>query len=390
MQKEKKVDDILQFLIVFLFLLFKYVEMWTFLVFNEIYESKFIMILLIFVGGLIAIRMKLKKNEVKKGIFWGIIFAVIVLLSKRMDFIASFFIAVTYFKNDNGDRKFIKNFFISSIILFSLTIILGITNILPSISTIRHISNEEVLYRSNLGFYGANSLFLNFYPIVLAYIVLFFNNNWKKNLFDSGVILAISLVFYEFTNCRAGMLCVIVTLIIANFINSMGNKLIKNVTKYIFPILFTISMISAIIFGVSTDNAISRLSSGRMYFWNYYIRKIKFSFFGTEAIKTLPLDNLYLQFFYIYGFVSFVLYIYFTVIASKKMIKSKKLIFLILAFSIYGFFENNIAFNFNFLVTLMLIYVLGEKENMFFIKEKSEENIDEERKSKHNSTNIQF
>lgn len=369
MLKKISVSSILRFAAVFLFLLFKYVEMWSFLITGEIYKSKIIIAMVAIIIAAISLKMKFDKRDIKKLLTTFIVFSVIVIFSKRFDLIVAFAFSVIYFNNEDGDKKFVKSFFISSAFLFITTIFLSIIGFLPSTFSTRLTESGNIINRNNLGFYGANSLFLSFYPIVISCIILYFKDNWKKNVLISLVVLILSIIFYKLTNCRAGILCIIVTLILANFMKFFRKNIFKQMAKYSFIILFIVSLVLALIFGTNTDNPISKISSGRMYFWNYYIKNVGFNFIGSEAIKTLPLDNLYLQFFYIYGFIAFALYFCFNVIANKKMVESNKLIFVIFAFSIYGFFENNIAFNLNFLITFMLIYVLGNKNNMFFTKE---------------------
>ena len=56
-------------------------------------------------------------------------------------------------------------------------------------------------------------------------------------------------------------------------------------------------------------------------------------------------------------------------IVSKKMLNSRKLIFIILSFAFYSFFENNISFSYNFLIVLQLLYFVNPKMKFLEIEE---------------------
>ena len=357
MTKKINFFNVLRFLIVFLFLLFKYIEMWSFLFNDNFYKSKAIIFILIGISVILCLRIKLPRKLLKKIVFLGFLSLLMTILSRTIDFMVSFIFSVLYCTVDNGDKSFLKHFLISASTLFVLTILLSVLGILPQITSVRY-SNGIYISRNNLGFYGANSLFLCLYPIIISYIVLNFKVKKNKDIIITLCITIFSIIFYKYTNCRAGIVCVLFILVLSNFDKVLDNNSFKKFMKYYFMIFFIISLLLTVKFGTTTDNVISTLSSGRTYYWNYYVKNVGSSMTGTEPIKGYPLDNIYLYNFYINGIICFVCYFIITLLSAKEMVRSKKLLFILVAFAIYGFFENNSAFHINFMLTIQLLYII--------------------------------
>ena len=363
-------SDLLNFFVVFLAILYRYIDMWSYSLNNHTEQSIGVILLIITVVCMIIFRLRVKKNHMNKIILAGIICIVMYLITKSTNFLILYLFVIAFSNDHDGDEKFLKYFFISSIFLFCVTLFLNSIGFLPNNIIVR-IENGEYTYRSNLGFYGANSLFLCMYPIIVSFLALYYVDKklTKKKILIFLTILVLSVYFYEKTDCRAGILSVFFVLTLCNCKKLYSYKITKFIAKYYYVIFLVISLFCALYFGNTTTTILNRLSSGRMYYWNYYIRNTGLSFFGTPAIQGIPLDNLYLHLLYVYGMVFTILYLFVIFIVSKKVLNSRKLIFIILSFAFYSFFENNISFSYNFLIVLQLLYFVNPKMKFLEIEE---------------------
>ena len=87
----------------------------------------------------------------------------------------------------------------------------------------------------------------------------------------------------------------------------------------------------------------------------------------------MPLDNAYLTYLYDYGIICFILFAYITLVSQKSISKNKYILLAFLVFVIYGMFENNFIYHYNFILTLQMIYIIGIKDSCTLIKEESSE-----------------
>lgn len=361
-----KKNQFYTYMITFLLILFKYIEVWSYS-FNKIFfKSKTIFLISIFLSVLIIINSKFKKKELKNVIFIGVLCLIVTFLSKSIDYIISYLMVILYLNIKNGDMKYIKSILCFSGFLFFLTIFLSFFDILPSFE-IKRIVNNQIITRTNIGFYGANSLFLFFYPLVISFFILNFKEDKKIKIKYSLLVLLLSYIFYRYTNCRTGMLCIFVVTILYNISWIFQKKYIRFIIKNYYIILFLVSIFCALKFN-AYNNTLNIISSGRFYFWNYYISKVKYSLFGITPFKNIPLDNAYLYNYYFYGIISFFICWYLSLKPFQNKHIDNKLFFITFAFGIYGFFENNIGYVFSFLPFYQLYTII----NNFKYKEKEE------------------
>lgn len=360
MKKKINKEQITRFFIMFLLILFKYIEVWSYLFTKEFFKSKFIVGVAIVMIIIIIAKIKIPKNKFLKILKSALICVGITLLTKSVDYIVFFVLSILYFQIKDGDKKFIKHYLLSTFILFVVTIILSLLGILPSF-TITRIVNNEIVTRYNLGFLGANSLFMFFYPIVISFLYLKFNSHKSKKILYSIVIFLITFIFYNYTNCRTGMLCIFLIIIVYLNSSKLNYKVIRFLLKYYYIIFFIISIIFALNFN-AYDDILNRLSSGRFYYWNYYIQNVGYSFFGTSPIKGIPIDNIYISSLYYYGLISTILCFIVSLLPYKNKTIKNEYYFIVLAFSTYGFFENNVAYVYNFLTFFQLYYYINSKK----------------------------
>ncbi len=295
---------------------------------------------------------KLPKKELLKYVV--LIFSVLILTfqSSGIDFVIPLLYAI-YFKN-RDIKSILKYILISSIIMFSLTILLANLNLVSSV-TMNRLENGIVLTRNSLGFIHVNSAFMHFFIIA---VLLFLFVNKKKIL----VIFILFVAFYLYTQtyCRTGLFC---TILFAAFILLIPKKIQKKMVKngQFFFLIFTIlSFILAFMFG-KNSGVLDELVSERFSNWYGCITNYSLvNFSGVDSI--FYLDNIYINMIYNYGIISYLLYFLLYFISFKK-IDNYKIKIILLFFLIYGLFESNHVFYINCSLFVLIYYFINYKEN---------------------------
>ena len=365
--------SVLLFLLVFLAILFKYLSMWSYLILGNFKTSLPLFLVIIALFFVLISNLKVLKKNFKKMLLLGIGGVIITVMTSSIDYAIACLFAIVFSISKDGDKKFVKYFFISSIILFILTILMSVMGILPENNSIRRV-NGETLVRANLGFTGMNTVFLCFLPIVLSFFILYEKKFEKKKLLVIIITFFISYVLYKATLCRTGFYCSLIMLLLFFFVDNIHNsKIISVLVKYSYIILLIISIGIAIIYGSTYENSVNMILTGRPYYWNYYISNYQLSLTGIDILNTMPLDNAYLTYLYDYGIICFILFAYITFISQKSISKNKYILLAFLVFAIYGIFENNFIYHYNFMLTLQMIYIIGIKDSCTLIKEESSE-----------------
>ena len=365
--------SVLLFLLVFLAILFKYLSMWSYLILGNFKTSLPLFLVIIALFFVLISNLKVLKKNFKKMLLLGIGGVIITVMTSSIDYAIACLFAIVFSISKDGDKKFVKYFFISSIILFILTILMSVMGILPENNSIRRV-NGETLVRANLGFTGMNTVFLCFLPIVLSFFILYEKKFEKKKLLVIIITFLISYVLYKATLCRTGFYCSLIMLLLFFFVDNIHNsKIISVLVKYSYIILLIISIGIAIIYGSTYENSVNMILTGRPYYWNYYISNYQLSLTGIDILNTMPLDNAYLTYLYDYGIICFILFAYITFISQKSISKNKYILLAFLVFAIYGIFENNFIYHYNFMLTLQMIYIIGIKDSCTLIKEESSE-----------------
>ena len=135
-------------------------------------------------------------------------------------------------------------------------------------------------------------------------------------------------------------------------------------------LLFTIcSILLAVFFGDNRTNIISRLLSGRPFFWDYYIENgTMFTFLGNNRVSNMFLDNFYLYLLVQLGIIGYLIYFVIYYSSLKKLSKNYKYLIIATVFLIYGLFEANV--------------IIGSIQFLFAIQIKSiiENKLDEKEK----------
>lgn len=243
---------------------------------------------------------------------------------------------------DEDNEEIIRIIFKSLVLIFVITIILGIFNILPISETYRTIEGEAQI-RNSLGFPNANAAFAYFVPIVLSGIYLY-----KGSKKFTIIVLASSIAIYSFTMCRTGFYLVLGILLI-NLIIRKKNSIGLN--KNTFLICFFVSILLAVLFGTTKYNHVNEFLSFRPWY-GYQFLKQGLLGLGAGIPKNMILDNLYLKLLANYSIVGIGMYYYIYNYGIKLCSKDKYLLFAMIFFTIYNIFEAMTIGNFVLIIFL--------------------------------------
>lgn len=360
-----KPKNLILFIIVFVALFLKYFSMWNYLFIGKFETSTIIIALFILVSFISILSYKIRKKDLKKVVYLLIMGGIIVFINPKFDFLVAIIFAIIFSVEENGDKKFIKYYFINSLILFICTIFLYLIGVLPSNDSARVI-DDGVLTRYSFGFAGINILFLCLMPIFTSFMIYKQEYVITKKVKVSFMIFLISLLFYKITLCRTGFLIAIILILVNLITNKINSNKYEKYIKYSYFVLTILS-----IFIASKYLQFERLNeilSDRLYFWNKYITMYNISLFGKPIIKGFPLDNVYLTHLYIDGIIISALYIIINFSVAKKMSKNKMISLVFILFSLYGLFENNYSYQYNFILILEMIYFIDIDKSQKLLK----------------------
>ncbi len=350
--KKISVLNCLYFLIIFISISFQYLEM----LFN-IPQLYFVFLIgITFVVALFCGFSKIMKKKIVIKIFIiGFLCLILSFLTGLLHFIIPFLLAIVFVKKES--KILIKHYFIASLVCFSLVLLFSFVGVLESDIYYRLYDGEYVL-RNSLGFSGVNAVFIHFFPIVISYIYLY-----GLNKISFGFILGISLVLYNFTHTRTGLLTLLITISLLNFKKVI--KVIEKINfKYLMIVFFIGSVLLALFFG-EIGNILNDATSNRFLYWNDYLSGINFGSIMSSNIVDYPVDNLYLIYFFESGIIVGIgIYILYYYLFSKVKLSSSEKLF-ILPFLIYGMFESTVAFYIN-PVFMLLVYkfIKGESHEV--------------------------
>ena len=233
-------------------------------------------------------KIKLKKKEIIKLMFFVIIGLYSAFIIQSMDLLIAIIGAIGFLKYDS--KEFIKKFLISSVICYVSIIVLYLLKIIPD-NPLVSIRNGEIITRVSLGFGHVNQVFLYLLPIQLCLYALYGNN--KKLI--SVLIFITSTILYIFSGCRTGYYTSIIFLIICNFPRIMKYKITNKIMVFLFLIFTILSVVICTKYGANGANKINEILSLRPYYINQYLEQydlitLKGGYFNRE----IPLENMYI------------------------------------------------------------------------------------------------
>lgn len=350
----KKLKRFLDFLIIFLGVMLKY--------FDFMFKISKIYIYVYFAILIFLVILSFKDYKETKWQFLKIIlitFGILIITfeSSGIDFVIPLMYALYYRKNDI--KVVLKYILYSSIVMFSLTIILANFNVIQSLALTR-LDNGLVVLRNSLGFSHVNAVFFHFYIIAML-LYVFLDNKYILSI----IILFISYYIYNKTFCRTGMICICTFLIFNLFSSKKLKSILAKYGRNLFLIMTIVSFILAFLYGAS-NNKIDILVSYR--FSNWYKTIINYKLISFTGINSAYyLDNLYLNLIYNYGFISYILNLslyYF----GYNLIDDDKLKLTLIFFLIYGLFESNHVFYINYSLFVLLYYSINKFRQGGFVK----------------------
>ena len=213
------------------FILYKYILMW--LRVPNIYTN-LIIIGLVSLSFLILMQKKFSRIEIIKVIILFLFGCVTYYNSTMIDIFVATIFAMLYARDKDGIKDFIKIFTYTSIILYVITIILFLLGFLGNVASQRYV-NEYLVERNSLGFMHVNAPFLHFVPIALGLIYINREKSAVHKFITIIVVDIISIVIYNYTLSRTG----VIIIIILNMIMIFQKYILDNkVTKYIFKYAF--------------------------------------------------------------------------------------------------------------------------------------------------------
>lgn len=315
--------------------------------FTLLYIYLFILIILVFIC---IYRKKINKNELGRIVIFGVIATYFIVMYSEQNFLISYLLSLICLKKENSD--FIKSFFVSSTICYSLTIFLHIVGFLPNVTMIRLVDGEY-LQRLSLGFSHPNNVFLYWLPIVLSGYYLFHD---KKMFYLISIIL--SCILYKFSYCRTGFYVILIFLVLSLLCKNIKMNSFKNIVPLFFVVLTVISVFIAYKYGYNYSNKISEALSGRPYFWNYYLQNGKLiSLFGKNKIEGMYLDNFYIYMLVQLGLIGYTIYFILYYNSIKILKKDIRYLVIIFTFLLYGMFEANVIIG-----SVQFMFVIQLKE----------------------------
>lgn len=284
-----------KFILVFLSIFLKYSQF----LFNH---SKIIIYLyfaiLLFFSILNISNIKIRKKTLLNIVLVSLNLLFLTLLTSSLDFAIPILFYLLFY-NENKE-KLLKYILYSSIFCFILTLLLSFTGLIDSSISYRLV--DGVLYtRNSLGFQTVNAPFLHLFPIIILSFCL-----CKNYKFLNIIYIIILLILYRFTNCRTGLICIIICLLLFNFIKNVNLNKYEKISKYSFFIFTILSVTLACFFGENLE--INSLVSSRFSFWNHYLNNSSnYSLFGINLIENMAIDNLFLNFLFRYGIIGYLL-----------------------------------------------------------------------------------
>lgn len=289
-------------------------------------------------------KMKFDKKKILKMITLMLILVILYFYSQDTTIFQLFLIAfglifidiTEFFKTDLKIKLFL---------IFTL-ILLYFFNIVDSPDFYR----ENGLYRYTLGFQHPNILGTYIMILIFQIYYLYF----PKKLDVKFIVLQILSILFEIFVCNTKSCCIILIIFFIYYIFSNIKRFELKPNKkiiYIFenlPIIFSVvSFLLVFLYSLNIDfmNDINKFLSYRIYYYKLYFDEIKLSLFGNDMNNfqsNVALDNSYIYLLLKFGFIQFIIIIYYLKNILKNAIyNNKNMIVVIMALLlIYGIIES--------------------------------------------------
>lgn len=362
--KRRKLSDSLEFVIIFVAILYRYLGIWGFIDSNIRYLIFFpFMIATVF---LILWKKKFQKKEFEKILIILLFSVYIFFSSNEIDLIISLMMALIFLKED-GDKSLIKNYFIISTIFFIITIILYQSGILIGRDTIRNLDGN-IINRQSLGFGNVNTPFMYLLPILIGINLLYFTKN-NKLLLYTIICGIVSFIIYKLTDSRTGVF-IIIFYLLCLWINKYNPKFFSKRKTTVFLFICIGITIGFTIYGKDINSFLNRMLTNRPYIINNYFSS------GFPPIlwgkMVVSLDNTYAWLLYVNGIIATCIYIWIFFKSTKKIGNNSKINLLIVVYLLYFIFERVLIYATNFIIVIQIMYIITNHKEMLWLEKEEE------------------
>lgn len=362
LKKIKKLD-VLQFIEIYLIVLYKYLLSYN-------YRNSFTLYSLIILSGIIfLIIIFIKRKEILlKDI---IIFSILISLSlitvytlTSVNFIFPLMIAMSFYNED--PKKIAKYYFWALTICFIMTLSLNAINVLPDRNLSRLVNGNSMI-RYSLGFMNTAFVMLYYIFICLAFYCAY---GYSKEFIITSLFFGIAL--YCLCLSRTGLISLIIFELLVLLLNKNW-KFINKILSWIVPHLFHILLIFVIIITVLSQmydmSAFNSFLSGRIDFnLQLYEEGYFYNLFGTRKELGIPLDNYYLYPLVKMGIIGCIFYTSFNFLGLFKLRKFNYLMIIESIILIYGLGDSNVVVSsINFMLSIQAMTLINSK-NKYLIE----------------------
>lgn len=329
--------------------------------------------------ALYVLNMLLKKYTIKEFLILHVgflIIGIIFLKSKETDILILGVILLSSSRIDF--KKVVKLDFITRLIGVICTILFSLTGITTNFIMYRiKEPNYTIEVRNSLGFIHPNTLSVNIFILILAYVYIRYKS---IKIIECVTLVVIMYTFSEITGSRTGIICIailILSIILERKTQFSSRKIFKFIFIYGIPICVLISFTLTILYSYNIEviNVMNKIFTGRIRSANYFLENYGISLFGqslelisiVQAQQTSEqmriLDNLYISLGVRSGIVFLIIYNIIYVKLNKFIVNQnyKCEMILITNLMIYGFMEKvPISPELNFTVLLLGIVLFKD------------------------------
>lgn len=264
------------------------------------------------------------------------------------------------------------------IALYIVVVSFANMNVIPSVNRY----SEEIIdgvavgtNRYSLGFTMPNAAHVIFLVTAALYIAV----NYKKfNFIHAAVITVINIILYTQTDCRTGLVILIVIVVLALLFKIDGvYRVIGKIAPYLFCVCALIGFVFSAFYGrVDFINQFDLILSNRFSYSKLFIKTFGLSVFGLDASSLVSgatvMDVAYVNLAVNYGVIAFALVMtMFTALAYKSYKAGDRgLTVAVMAMALLGMVENytlDIGINFTLMFAAGLLFP-PEKERALFKK----------------------
>lgn len=337
-----------QYLCVFFFLLFKYVDIWG-------VENALLKYGALSVAVILAIAcFSATKFSLKPTLTFILLLSValVTVVTGEPDLIIVLIMAFAFYES-RGDKKLIQCFVYCASVLYFLTVLLWATGVVDGVETLRLV-NGVVTKRNSIGFEHVNSVFKNYMPIFFGLYILHFGDRKTRRMTSLIISFAIATLIFAFSNSRNGYFIISLFTLMVLFFEKPLIGVLKKLAPFSFIIFTILSFLIAFVFA-DKNGFLNVLLTNRPFLWSNLISSVGVSFTG---FRNYGVDNTYLWLLYYFGVLDFVVYGCITVIGELRMSKQVEYVLPIVFMALFSMMENTDVFSYNILFIVCMFNVI--------------------------------